>query len=253
MDNLPFMSSEVSSLQSLPLALVTGAARRVGRLIALHLASRGYAIALHFHQSEVDAYATAREIEAMGVPVALLQADLTRPYEVKELFQHIDQLDNPLRFLVNSAAMMDRSDLLTMDTDSWDQILNLNTRAVWLCSREAAKRMGEGGLILNISDVGAQKNWTGYGAYVVSKSAVDTLTKVMAKQLAPAVRVCAIAPGLLLQAKGHSHNDWDQLSFKVPLQRAAQPEEFLNLIDFLIDNTYITGETINLAGGYQLV
>lgn len=237
----------------IPLALVTGAARRIGRWTALHLASKGYAIGLHYNHSEEDACKTAAEIQKMGMPVFLIPADLEKPDEILNMFTMIDGIPNPLKILVNSAALLTTSNLMEIDVETWDGIFDLNTRAVWLCSREAVKRMKEGGVILNISDVGAGKNWTGYGAYVVSKSALEALTRVMARQLAPRVRVCGIAPGLLMRADDQCEEEWEQLIQKIPLRRAAQQAEYLAVLDFLIDNDYITGEFITLAGGYQLV
>lgn len=237
----------------IPLALVTGAARRVGRNTALHLASKGYAIGLHYNHSEQDACKTAAEIEKMGMPVFLIPADLEKPEEILDMFTRIDGIPNPLKILVNAAALLKTSNLMEIDVEAWDRIFDLNTRAAWLCSREAAKQMKEGGVILNISDVGASKNWTGYGAYVVSKSALEALTRVMARQLAPRVRVCGIAPGLLMRADDQSEEEWEQLIQKVPLKRAADQAEYLAALDFLIGNDYITGEIISLAGGYQLV
>lgn len=238
----------------LPLAVVTGAARRVGRSIALHLANRGYAIGLHYHKSRAEAEITANEIrQKTGVPVYLLPANLTDPDEIKGLFVDVKRIPHQLKLLVNSAGLMERSDLATIDTESWDALFDLNTRAVWLCSREAAAQMSQGGVILNISDVGAGKNWTRYGAYVVSKSAMEALTRVMARQLAPYVRVCAIAPGLLMRAEDQSVEDWEHLVEKVPLKRSAEMDEFFLVMDFLIGNQYITGEVIALSGGYQLL
>ena len=242
-----------SPTDTLPLAVVTGAGRRVGRLIALHLAGRGFAIALHHHTSQDEAEKTTEEISRLGVPVYQLKADLTNPEEIEGMFAAIDGLPHHLSLLVNSAAAMAPSNLLTMSLEEWNQIFNLNTRAVWLCSRGAALRIAEGGLILNLSDVGAGKNWTRYGGYVVSKAAVEGITRLMARQLAPRVRVCAIAPGLLMQAEDQPDAEWDRLVEKVPLRRPADPAELFAAIDFLVDNQYITGDVINLAGGYQLV
>jgi len=235
------------------LVVVTGAARRVGKTIALHLAQKGYAIGLHYHQSDEEAMATAQEIEKIGGKVMLLKADLSRSEEVENLFQKVEASGLTLTLLINSAATMKRKNLLAMTVDEWDQTFDLNTRAVWLCSREAASRMPDGGLIINISDIGAEKNWTTYGAYSISKAAVESITRVMARQLAPQIRVCCIAPGLLLKAEGQSDLLWQQLVDKVPMGRPTRVEELLVCVDFLRENTYITGETIHLAGGYQLV
>ena len=235
------------------LAVVTGAARRVGSLIALHLAAKGYAVVLHYHSSKLDAEKIAAEIIQSGGQVHLVQADLTRPDEIVRMFSVIDALPGELKILVNSAALMIPSDLAVLDVERWDKLMNLNTRAVWLCSREAAKRMPERGFILNISDVGAGKNWTRYGGYVISKAAVESLTKILARQFAPRVRVCAVAPGLLMRAENQPLEEWKKLAEKVPMKRTADTAELLAVLDFLVDNDYITGEVISLSGGYHLV
>lgn len=237
----------------IPLALVTGAAKRVGKLISLHLARKGYAIGLHFNSSIDEARDTVREIREIGAPVYLLKADLNNAQEITDLFTNLDQIPHPLKILVNSAAVMMRSDLMKIDIEDWEKVMNINTRSVWLISRESALRMRSGGVIINISDVGARKNWTGYGAYVISKAAVETLTRLMARQLAPDVRVNAIAPGLLLRSSDISEEEWQTLINRVPMKKAGNPQHLLASLDFLLYNEYITGEIITLAGGYQLV
>ncbi len=238
--------------KELPLALVTGAARRVGKALALHLAGRGFAVVLHYHTSADEVEQVRRAIAAIGVPVYPLRADLRDPREIHALFSSLRALPHRLTLLVNSAAVMTRSDLMEIDTHQWDDIMNINARAVWLCSREAAELMPAGGLILNMSDVGARKTWTSYGAYVLSKGVVESLTGLMARQLAPRVRVCGIAPGLLMMGSFTSQDEWTALVEKVPLRRQSSLDELLKVVDFLLENEYVTGEIINLAGGYQL-
>jgi len=243
----------LNTSDEMPLALVTGAARRVGRRIALHLAQKGYAIGLHFNSSATEAERAAAEIREIGVPVYLLGANLIKVQEITSLFKKLDVIPNPLKVMVNSAAVMMRSNLMEIKVEDWDRIMNLNARTVWLMTRESALRMTCGGTIINISDVGARKNWTGYGAYVVSKAAVEALTRLMARQLAPNVRVNAIAPGLLLRSSDLSEEDWQVLVDRVPMRKAGDPQQLLDTLDFLLTNEYITGEIITLAGGTQLV
>lgn len=238
---------------TIPLAIVTGAARRIGRLIALHLAHKGFAIGLHYFTSESEAESTAGEIRNCGVPVFLLKADLTDSQEIEDLFNRLDKIHHPLRVLINSAAIMQESDLMKITPGEWDKVISLNLRSVWLTSREAARRMQTGGSIINLSDVGAHKNWTRYGAYAISKSAVETLTRTLAVQLAPGIRVNAIAPGLVMRDGKTSEELWQVLVKKVPMNRQADTNQLLETLDFLLSNEYITGEIITLAGGYQLV
>jgi len=113
--------------------------------------------------------------------------------------------------------------------------------------------MDTGGLIVNISDIGANKTWTGYPVYSMSKAGLESLTRLLAKALAPKIRVNAIAPGLVYQSKNLSQEEWKKLLAKVPMKRSARPEEMANTLEFLLKNEYITGQTIVVDGGYSLV
>ncbi len=237
-----------------PLALVTGAAHRLGRELALELAQRGYAIAVHYHHSRQKAENTLAEIQAIGVPAFLFEADLTNPEEIIALFAQIDALPHPFRLLVNSAALMFKADLQTITPEEWDNALAINLRAPLLCAQQAAKRMGaEGGLIVNITDAGAQRTWTGFPAYVVSKTALEALTRLLARSLAPLIRVNAIAPGLIFPPDAMPDGDWQRLVTRLPLRRKGEPEEIRQALAFLLSDPYITGQTIVVDGGYQLI
>ncbi|NMB67409.1 MAG: SDR family oxidoreductase [Chloroflexi bacterium] len=238
----------------LPLAVVTGAAVRLGRSIALALARNGYPLGVHYHHSEAAARSLADEIAVLGGEAYLLPADLSDPDHIKPLFEQVTRLPHRLGVWVNSAAVMRSGDLSTMPVEDWDSTLALNLRAPWLCSREAATCMGQqGGIIINITDVGAQKNWTGYPAYTVSKAALETLTRLLARQLAPAVRVNAVAPGLILPSAAVSPEEWQRLVNRLPMQKAGSPEDVAQAVISLIQNKYITGETLRVDGGYALI
>jgi NAD(P)-dependent dehydrogenase (short-subunit alcohol dehydrogenase family) len=113
--------------------------------------------------------------------------------------------------------------------------------------------MTEGGLIVNITDVGAQKAWSRYPSYTVSKAALESLTRILARALAPQIRVNAIAPGLVLQSEIVPAEEWERLIHRVPLKRPARPEEIASALEFLLQNEYMTGQTIVVDGGYSLV
>lgn len=243
-----------SGKRNLPLAVVTGAAVRLGRSIALALAKVGYPLGLHYRQSEVAARELAGEIAVLGGEAFLLPADLSAPNEIKVLFEQVGRSPHRLGVWVNSAAVMNSGDLVSMPVEEWDSTLALNLRAPWLCAREAAGCMGQqGGVIINITDVGAQKSWTGYPAYAVSKAALETLTRLLARQLAPAVRVNAVAPGLILPSAAISPEEWQRLVNRLPMQRAGSPEDVAQAVVSLIQNEYITGETLRVDGGYALI
>ena len=235
------------------LALVTGAAHRLGRAFALTLARKGYAIALHYNRSSVKAQETVTEITALGIPVFPFQADLSQETEISQLFEHLDNLNLPLKVLVNSAAVMPRGDIRAMPAADFDSAIALNLRAPFLCAQHAARRMESGGLIVNITDIGAHKAWTGFPAYVVSKAGLESLTRVLARALAPGIRVNALAPGLVLPAEDFPPEEWERLANRVPAKRSANIEEISNALEFLLENEYITGQTITVDGGYSLL
>ncbi|HSL31418.1 MAG TPA: SDR family oxidoreductase [Anaerolineales bacterium] len=232
-----------------PLALVTGGAHRLGKVFALTLAQHGFDLILHYHRSLDDAQQTQTEIESLGRRVRLSPADLTDPGQVRSLVSSLDSL----HVLVNSAALMSGRGFDALTLDDWDTSLDLNLRAPFLLSQECARKMTEGGLIVNITDVGAVKAWSRYPSYTVSKAALESLTRVLARALAPSIRVNAIAPGLVLQSEIVKDEEWQRLVNRIPLKRPARAEEIGSALEFLIKNEYITGQTITIDGGYSLI
>lgn len=236
-----------------PLALVTGSAHRLGKAFALTLARMGYAIALHHRGSVTEAEKTADEIRTLGVDCLPIRADLTVPEKVDFLFSLVDEFHVPLKVVVNSAAVMPVGSPLELELHNWDSAIDLNLRAPFLIAQQAAKRMDDGGLIVNISDTGAQKAWSRYPSYTVSKAGLESLTKMLARALAPSIRVNAIAPGLVLPSSVVTPEQWQKLVEKLPLKRVATLEEITTTLEFLIKNEYITGQTIVVDGGYSLI
>jgi NAD(P)-dependent dehydrogenase (short-subunit alcohol dehydrogenase family) len=238
-----------------PLALVTGGAHRLGKAFALTLARMGYDLLLQYHSAEEQAQNTKNEIELLGVKVHLIKADLTQPDKIQKLFSDLDFILHPSSFilLVNSAAIMPVGNPRDLELQDWDSALDLNLRAPFLLAQQAAKRMTAGGLIVNITDVGAQKAWSRYPSYSVSKAGLESLTKLLARALAPSIRVNAIAPGLVLPSDVVTKDQWNKLIEKLPLKRAATLDEITYTLQFLIHNEYITGQTIVVDGGYSLL
>ena len=235
--------------ESRPLALVTGAAHRLGKSFALTLARRGYDIVLHYHSAEDEARRTQAEIESLKRRAVLARADLTDPAQVQSMIFGLETLN----ILVNSAAFMPVGNVDSLSVENWDTSLDLNLRAPFLLAQECSKKMPEGGLIVNITDVGAQKTWSRYPSYTVSKSALESLTKILARALAPRIRVNAIAPGFVLQSGIVTSEEWERLIGRIPLKRPARTDEITSALEFLLDNKYITGQTIVVDGGYSLI
>ena len=232
-----------------PLALVTGAAHRLGKSFALTLARQGFDLILHYHSAKEEARQTQAEIESLSRTVTLIQANLTQPSEIHSLISTLPSL----HILVNSAAYLPHGNVDSLSIEDWDASLDLNLRAPFLLAQGCAKKMTDGGLIVNITDVGAQKAWSRYPSYTVSKTALESLTKILARALAPKIRVNAIAPGFVLQSDIVSPEEWKRLIQRVPLKRAARTDEITSALEFLVNNEYITGQTIVVDGGYSLI
>lgn len=233
----------------MPLALVTGAAHRLGKAFALTLAHAGCDIILHYNSSEEAALQTKAEIESASRSVTLAQADLTQPDEIQSLVSNLQSLD----VLINSAAFMPSGNVDSLSLENWNTSLDLNLRAPFLLAQECGKKMTDGGLIVNITDVGAQKTWSRYPSYTVSKAALESLTKILARALAPKIRVNSIAPGFVLQSGIVPSEEWERLIGRIPLKRLARPDEITSALEFLLKNEYVTGQTIVVDGGYSLV
>jgi pteridine reductase len=231
------------------LALVTGAAHRLGKAFALTLARAGYDILLHYHSAEEEALQTKLEIESLKRNVFLAQADLTDPAQIHLLLSTFHSLD----VLVNSAAIMLEGNIESHSFENWDASFDLNLRAPFLLAQACAKKMTAGGLIVNISDMGAHKAWSKYPSYTVSKAALESLTKILARALAPKIRVNAIAPGFVLQSDIVPAEEWQRLIGWIPLKRPARSDEITSALEFLLHNQYITGQTIVVDGGYSLI
>ena len=236
-----------------PLALVTGAAHRLGKTFALTLARRGFAILLHHYHSVDEATATADEIRAIGVAAYLVQSNLTEDTDLFCLLAALDSLPCQLKVLVNSAAIMKRTEIKTTVPEDWDASFALNLRVPFLLTQQATGRMPGGGLIVNVTDAGAHKLWNSCPAYVVSKAALETLTRLQAKAYAPDIRVNAIAPGLVLPSDDLTPVEWGKLVERLPLKRTTSQEDVAGALGFLLDNPSVTGQTVVVDGGYSLI
>jgi NAD(P)-dependent dehydrogenase (short-subunit alcohol dehydrogenase family) len=235
-------------------ALVTGAAHRVGRSIALALARRGCELAVHYHGAEAEAEATEREAVALGVRAVRARADLRRAEDVVRLFEAIDASLGPVHILVNSAAELEAQELLSLTEADWDRVLDLNLRGPFLCLQQAARRMlaGDGGAIVNISDAAAHWPWPRYPVHSVSKAGLEMLTRVAAVALAPKIRVNAVAPGPVEKPGRMPEARWSALGRALPLARTGTSQDVAEAVVFCLENDYMTGEVLLVDGGDHL-
>jgi len=234
------------------IAVVTGAGHRVGAIIAKSIVQLGYTLILHYYSSEVEAKELAEDLRKSDGISYPFQADLTKEMDIKRLWKFVDELKGDPKLLINSASIMPMKKIGYLNKEDFDRIMALNLRAPLLCSQEAVKRMKSGSLIINISDIASVLGWTGYPLYSISRAALDSLTRIMAKEFAPEIRVNGIAPGLILPPDGMESSDWEKLILKVPLRRSANEDELRMTIRYLIENNYITGQTLILDGGRTL-
>jgi pteridine reductase len=236
-------------------ALVTGAAHRVGKHIALALAEGGCDVFVHYNSAADEAAQTVVEIEALGAQAAAGRADLTQPEAIEALFDGALERFGRLDVLVNSAATMERASVLSLGVEDWDRTLNTNLRGPFLCSQRAARHMlaqPEGGVIVNIADLSGLEPWAKYPAHSVSKAGLIMLTQVLAKALGPQVRVNAVAAGPVIKPPEWDEARWQTVGEHTALRRTGRPENVSQAVIFLVENDFVTGETLVVDGGGKL-
>jgi|HubBroStandDraft_6_1064221.scaffolds.fasta_scaffold495257_2 NAD(P)-dependent dehydrogenase (short-subunit alcohol dehydrogenase family) len=228
-------------------ALVTGAARRIGRALALTAAQAGYDVVVHHHDS--DAGDTVQAIEALGRRARAVQADLDDPAACRILAG-----GGELTLLVNSASLFNDDRIQTLTPEGWDAAMAANLRAPVLLSQAfaAALPAGAEGLIVNLIDQRVLKPTPQFFSYAVSKAALWSATQMLAQALAPRVRVNGIAPGPTLRSIHQSEAAFDAERSAVLLGHGASPEEIGQALAYLIDARSVTGQMIAVDGGQHL-
>jgi pteridine reductase len=234
-------------------ALVTGGAKRVGRAITLALAKAGARVAVHYHSSEGDARSLAEEIRSAGGQADLFRADLADPAQIEAMFAGIAASLGRLDMLVNSAGVYHRTPIETLTAGQWDAELNANARSAALCIHHAVAMMPDGGAIVNLTDIAAERGSPGYIAYTASKGAVLAVTKSAARALAGrGIRVNAVAPGVAIWPEGISEERKAQVLAQVPMKRPGTPEDIASAVVFLLRQDYITGQNLRVDGGWHM-
>jgi pteridine reductase len=233
-------------------AVVTGSAKRLGRAIALRLAREGADVVIHFRSSEAEGRQAVAEVEKLGRHAIALRADLTNVSEIQRLFRQIGDQFGQLDILVNSAANFLHTEFASTTEDTWDQSLNTNLKAPFFCAQAAAPLLERAhGVIINLADIGGFLGWPGYIPHCVSKAGVIMLTRSLAKELAPKIRVNAIAPGTITMAGDPSEWRADYVR-RAPLQRTGTPDDVADAVMYLIQASFVTGHVLVLDGGRTL-
>ena len=234
-------------------ALITGGAARIGAEISQTLHNNHFNVIIHYNESEQSAISLCEKLNNKRANSAqLIQANLASINELNQLIDTIDKID----LLVNNASVFYATPLDSCTMNDWEDIMNINVRAPFIISKGLSNKLIESqGCIVNIADIHAERPLKNYSIYSISKSAIKTLTKSLAKELAPNVRVCGISPGSILwpEKKAELEPQKKQIMLeRIALKKQGLPTDIAEAVLFLANSNYITGEVINIDGGRSL-
>lgn len=236
-------------------ALVTGGARRVGRAVCGALARRGMNVVVHYNTSAREAEETAHELTAAhGVKAAAVQADLADETAVRGLIAAASAAVGPVDVLVNNASVFEYDDALSVTRQSWDKHMDANLYAPFALSQTFAAALGRGaqGNIINIVDQRVLNPTVFFTSYTLSKMLLHSLTQILARALAPDVRVNAVGPGPVLPSHRQTDAQFEQQWRGTPLGRPVSPDEIAAAVCFILDAPSMTGQTIVIDSGQHL-
>lgn len=235
--------------------LVTGGARRVGRAIAIRLAEAGAQVAIHYHTSAAEAAEATARCRQAGPRAEAIAADLSNPTATGGLVAEVLARFGRLDVLVNNASVFERMTVDDFEWRAWERTLRVNLTAPAVLAHAARNALRQArGRIVNLSDAATARAWPNHLAYVVSKAALDALTSVLARALAPEVNVVGVAPGVAAWPEHYDQATRDRLTARIPLQRAGGPEDIAAVVHFLLtEGDYITGTVLPVDGGRRLV
>jgi NAD(P)-dependent dehydrogenase (short-subunit alcohol dehydrogenase family) len=234
-------------------ALVTGAAKRIGRSVALRLASEGADVVVNYRGSEGEANEVVTEIVTMGRRAVAIRADVAKKADVVALLSAVEKEYGRLDILVNNAGMFFAATFEELTEEQWDRILDTNLKSQFLCSQAAApmlRRSGQG-RIVNFASLGGLLAWPAYTHYCVSKAGVIMLTRCLARALAPEITVNAIAPGTISFA-GDAPEIAEDFIRRAPLHRTGTAKDIEDAVIFLVQSAFVTGQVIVVDGGRTL-
>lgn len=235
--------------------LVTGAAIRLGRAIALHLGKAGWSVAVHYNQSQAEAEDTVSDLHELGVHAAALEADLQSEDDTQRLIARANAAVGPVTALVNNASVFEGDVLASMTRMSWDRHIETNLRAPLVLAQNFAEQLPSttGGVIINLLDQRVFKPTPQFLSYGVSKAGLHWLTTVLAQALAPRIRVNAVAPGPTLRNARQSEANFKHQQTATILGHGTSPEDVSAAVRYLLEAGSVTGQTIVADGGQHLV
>jgi NAD(P)-dependent dehydrogenase (short-subunit alcohol dehydrogenase family) len=235
-------------------ALVTGGARRIGRAIALALASAGADVAITYRTSNTDAARTVQEIAAIERNALAVECDVRSEASAHKAIEHVIADFGCLDLLVNNAAVFSTAPLESLSLDEWDTVFDTNTRGPFLMAREALPHLRAAeGRIINIGSLGGIRAWATHAHYSSSKAALHTLTQAMAKAFAPQVTVNCVAPGFI-DIGEENQPAAQRFALRTPMQRNGNAEDVAQAVLFFATGPrFVTGQILSVDGGLGLV
>ena len=236
-------------------ALVTGGGKRIGRAIALTLGRAGADVIVNYNQSREGAQDTVQEIAMMGVRAVALRADVSRPKQVAAMFRAIEKRFGRLDLLVNNAGVFFAKTWDELEEKDFDRVLGANLKGPFFCAQAAARmmmRQGQGNII-NISSLGGLQSWPSYMHYCASKAGLISLTRTLAKALAPTIRVNSVAPGTIRFPDEENNAAVRKMIRAIPLGKAGTADDIARMVLFLATNSdFITGQVFVVDGGKSI-
>ena len=234
-------------------ALITGASKRIGKSMAVHLARKGWNMAIHYNSSETEAKLFRDELkkEYPHQQFAIFKADLNSTAEVELLIPEVVRTMPTLDLLINNASLFEPASLGRTSSEFLEQQMNVNFKAPFILTRDFALT-GQSGIIVNIVDTRIVNNQSGFAAYSISKKALWELTKMAALEFGPGIRVNAIAPGLTLPPKDKGEDYLLKLAEKIAMKKPGGLEPILKSLDYILNNDYLTGQLLFCDGGENL-
>jgi NAD(P)-dependent dehydrogenase (short-subunit alcohol dehydrogenase family) len=234
--------------------LVTGAAKRLGRAIALDLAAHGWDVAIHYNGSKDDAVSAAAEVKKLGRNATSVQADLGNEKETTDIIARAAKDIGPLTALINSASIFENDTWQTATRESWDKHMEVNLRAPFVLSQAFARQLpkDQDGAIVNLLDQRLLKPTPEFLSYSLSRAGLGWLTVTLAQALAPRIRVNAVGPGPTLKASHQSAENFERERASTILEHGSDPEDIAAAVRYLLEARAVTGQTIAVDGGQHL-